>query len=365
MKKVFLIVVLLGIAGTVAILLATGRPIEEKLAEAEKALQEKRYSDALPVFKKAVRKYDKNQASKADALYKQALCETALGKSSEDTWRKVLENHSNPEIQARAEYELIAFASDKEAAKAAFLEKYPKNDASRTFLVEELKAANTKGDQKKADSTRQALIDAFPESAEAKQAEAYIGDRNLAELFEARLDFITNHVVHSGEVLNVIARKYKTTSDSILFVNRMNSDRIRINQRLRIDLSNYLIDVSIPEFKMRLYRIWNGQTNFFKSYAVGTGKNDNTPRGDFIINLKQKEPIWYKDNSKPIPYGDPENALGTRWMAISSPGFGIHGTWEPDTVGKASSAGCVRMKNEDVEELYSLVKEGTVVHIHD
>ena len=106
-------------------------------------------------------------------------------------------------------------------------------------------------------------------------------------------------------------------------------------------------------------------TNFFKSYPVGTGKNDNTPRGDFIINLKQKEPIWYKDNSKPIPYGDPENALGTRWMAISSPGFGIHGTWEPDTVGKASSAGCVRMKNEDVEELYSLVKEGTVVHIHD
>ena len=52
-------------------------------------------------------------------------------------------------------------------------------------------------------------------------------------------------------------------------------------------------------------------------------------------------------------------------MAISSPGFGIHCTWEPDTVGKASSAGCVRMKNEDVEELYSLVKEGTVVHIHD
>ena len=365
MKKVFLIVVLIGIAGAVAIVLATGRPFEEKMAEAEKALQEKRYSDALPVFKKAVRKYDKNQATKADALYKQALCETALGKSSEETWKAVRAEHSNPEIQARAEYELIAFSSDKAEAKKAFKEKYPKSPAAKTFLVDELNACNAKGDGKGADQARQAIIDNFPESPEARQAEDYIGDRNLSELREAKLSFITNHVVHSGEILNAIARKYKTTADSILFVNKLNNDRIRINQRLRIDLSSYLIDVSIPEFKLRLYRIWDGQTNFFKSYSCGTGKNDNTPRGDFIINLKQKEPVWYKDNSKPIPYGDPENALGTRWMAISSPGFGIHGTWEPDTVGKASSAGCVRLRNEDVEELYSLVKEGTPVHIHD
>lgn len=365
MKKVFLIIVLLGIAGTVAILCATRKPFEEKLAEADKALQEQRYSFALPIFKKAVRKYEKTPASQADALYKQALCETALGKPNKETWEKVKAVHTNPEVQARAEFELIAFASDKEAAKKAFREKYPKNEASKGFLLESLNASNAKGDTQNSDLIRQALIDGFPQSAEAKQAEAYIGDRNISELREAKLDFITNHVVRSGEILNSIARKYKTTADSILFVNRMNSDRIRINQRLRIDMSSYLIDVSIPEFKLRVYRIWDGQTNFFKSYPVGTGKNDNTPRGDYIINLKQKEPIWYKDNSKPIPYGDPENALGTRWMAISYPGFGIHGTWEPDTVGKASSAGCVRMRNEDVEELFSLVKEGTPVHIHD
>lgn len=365
MKKVFLIVLLLGIAGTVAILCATRRPFEEKLAEAEKALQEKRYSAALPTFKKAVKKYEKNPSSKADALYKQALCETALGKPDKETWESVLKEHQNPDVQARAEFELIAFAPDKAAAKKAFSEKYPKNEASKGFLLESLNAASAKGDTQNADAIRQALIDGFPQSAEARQAEAYIGDRNISELREAKLSFITNHVVRSGEILNAIARKYKTTADSILFVNKLNNDRIRINQRLRIDLSSYFIDVSIPEFKLRLYRIWDGQTNFFKSYPCGTGKNDNTPRGDFIVNLKQKEPVWYKDNSKPIPYGDPENALGTRWMAISSPGFGIHGTWEPDTVGKASSAGCVRLRNEDVEELYSLVKEGTPVHIHD
>ena len=365
MKKVLLIIVLLGVAGLVAIFCANSRPFEEKLAEAEKALQEGRYAEALPVFKKAVSKFSDVPASRADALYKQALCETALGTPKEKTWKAVAESHENAEIKAKAEYELIAFATDKNAAKKAFAEKYPQNEASKNILAAELKAADAKGDKVQAETLRQKLIDAFPDCAEAKQAEKYIGDRNLALLREGNVPYVTNHIVRSGEMLNVIARKYKTTADSILFINKLNNDRIRINQRLRIDKSSYLIDVSIPEFKMRVYRIWNGETNFFKSYAVGTGKNDNTPRGDFIINLKQKEPVWYKDNSKPIPYGDPENALGTRWLAISSPGFGIHGTWEPETVGKASSAGCVRMRNEDVEELYSLVPEGTPVHIHD
>lgn len=365
MKKVLLIIILLGIAGLVFLVCSNSRPIEERLAEAEKALQEKRYSDALPVFQKAVKKYAGVPASKANALYKQAICEKSLGKSNKATWEALLECHDNPDVKAQAEFELIAFAEDKEAAKAAYAAKYPKSDAARGFLSEELKVANQKGDSAAAEALRRKMLDNFPKSPEARQAEEYIGQKNITELREARVDYITNHVVRSGEVLNVIARKYKTTSDSILFVNNMGSDRIRINQRLRIDLSSYLIDVSIPEYKMRVYRIWEGQTNFFKSYSVGTGKNDNTPRGDFIIDLKQKEPVWYKDNSKPIPYGDPENALGTRWMAISSPGFGIHGTWEPDSVGKASSAGCVRLRNEDVEELYSLVKEGTPVHIHD
>jgi len=71
-----------------------------------------------------------------------------------------------------------------------------------------------------------------------------------------------------------------------------------------------------------------------------------------------------------IPYGDKENVLGTRWISLTATGqtpkvrgYGIHGTWEPDTVGKQASAGCVRLLNPDVEELFLIVPMGTPVTI--
>ena len=99
-------------------------------------------------------------------------------------------------------------------------------------------------------------------------------------------------------------------------------------------------------------------------------KEGKTPEGTFVIATKIPEPPWYRDDGKMIPFGDKENILGTRWMSIkatgdtpSAEGYGIHGTWDVGSIGKAESAGCVRMINSDVEELYSLVPVGTRVVI--
>ena len=75
------------------------------------------------------------------------------------------------------------------------------------------------------------------------------------------------------------------------------------------------------------------------------------------------EPEW-----KGIPYGDPKNILGTRWMGITDAQktlkeYGIHGTWQPETVGAYVSKGCIRLLNDDVEELYKIVMIGTPVTI--
>ena len=61
----------------------------------------------------------------------------------------------------------------------------------------------------------------------------------------------------------------------------------------------------------------------------------------------------------------PENILGTRWLGISYPGYGIHGTTIPESLGSQSTSGCIRMLNEEVEELYSIVPYGTEVEIKD
>jgi lipoprotein-anchoring transpeptidase ErfK/SrfK len=63
-----------------------------------------------------------------------------------------------------------------------------------------------------------------------------------------------------------------------------------------------------------------------------------------------------------VPYGDPENPLGTRWIGLeNSQGLGIHGTWEPETIGTMASDGCIRLANQAVEELFEIIPRGSVV----
>lgn len=96
-------------------------------------------------------------------------------------------------------------------------------------------------------------------------------------------------------------------------------------------------------------------------YPCCTGKDGDTPEGVYEINSKVVDPTWYWEG-KAIPPG-PDNGLGTRFLGINKPSYGIHGTNEPDSIGYSLSHGCVRMHNEDVEKLYEMVDIGTAVVI--
>ncbi|MFC4769602.1 L,D-transpeptidase [Effusibacillus consociatus] len=102
------------------------------------------------------------------------------------------------------------------------------------------------------------------------------------------------------------------------------------------------------------------------TFSVGTGrKEEDTPTGTFPIVMLVKNPWYLKKN---IPGGDPENPLGSRWIGLEVPGtdgskYGIHGTNQPDSIGENRSAGCIRMRNQDVNWLYRYVRIGTLVKI--
>jgi lipoprotein-anchoring transpeptidase ErfK/SrfK len=106
-----------------------------------------------------------------------------------------------------------------------------------------------------------------------------------------------------------------------------------------------------------------------RQFAVATGQSVYpTPLGRFDIVVKWKNPWWYPPNSpwaqgeKPVPPG-PGNPLGTRWMGISSPGVGIHGTPNSSSIGYSLSHGCVRMLIPQAEWLFDHVDIGTPVFI--
>jgi lipoprotein-anchoring transpeptidase ErfK/SrfK len=106
-----------------------------------------------------------------------------------------------------------------------------------------------------------------------------------------------------------------------------------------------------------------------RTFGVATGEaRYPTPLGRFHIVVKWRNPWWYPPQSdwakdaKPIPPG-PGNPLGTRWMGISSPAVGIHGTPDPASIGYSVSHGCIRMLIPEVEWLFNQVEVGTPVYI--
>jgi lipoprotein-anchoring transpeptidase ErfK/SrfK len=106
-----------------------------------------------------------------------------------------------------------------------------------------------------------------------------------------------------------------------------------------------------------------------RTLGVAVGQSQYpTPVGRFEIIQKQLNPWWYPPNSawaageKPVPPG-PGNPLGTRWMGISSPGVGLHGTPDAASVGYSASHGCIRMRIPDAEWLFVHVRVGSPVWI--
>jgi L,D-transpeptidase ErfK/SrfK len=109
---------------------------------------------------------------------------------------------------------------------------------------------------------------------------------------------------------------------------------------------------------------------------VGIGRPDwPTPSGSFTIVNKIKNPIWTVPKSiqeemrhegkvvqEKVPPG-PDNPLGNYWFPLSAPGYGIHATIWPESIGHSTSHGCIRMLQEDIEDLYERLRVGTSIHI--
>lgn len=124
------------------------------------------------------------------------------------------------------------------------------------------------------------------------------------------------------------------------------------------------LEISLKHRQLTLYR---GNTKI-KSYPIAIGQLGwETPTGQFQVIDMKESPTWINPlTNQTIPGDDPKNPLGHFWIAFYTDGhkwIGFHGTPNPETVGKAASHGCIRMYNEDVEELFYQVSTGTPVSV--
>jgi lipoprotein-anchoring transpeptidase ErfK/SrfK len=122
---------------------------------------------------------------------------------------------------------------------------------------------------------------------------------------------------------------------------------------------NRRIIVSIPDRKLALVE----DDRVVRVYRVAVGAPISpSPTGEFKVVSRLSNPTYYHPGVV-IPPGR-NNPLGTRWIGLDRRGYGIHGTNEPRSIGKAASHGCIRMAKADLEQLFDEVQVGDVVEIH-
>jgi L,D-transpeptidase ErfK/SrfK len=184
------------------------------------------------------------------------------------------------------------------------------------------------------------------------------------------------YTVNKKDSLYAIAGRYGSTWEYLALRNLFNPPyKLTVGQRLvannrhiipRTQVMDGLL-LNIPGHMIYLFE----QGVMIKRYPVGLGRPDwPTPEGVFSITGKTKNPTWTVPKSiqeemkregkivtEKVPPG-PDNPLGKYWLPLSIPGYGIHATIWPESIGHSTSHGCIRMITEDIEDLYGRIKAG-------
>jgi LysM repeat protein len=177
--------------------------------------------------------------------------------------------------------------------------------------------------------------------------------------------------VKPGDRMKKIAANYDLTWQFLATINGLSDPRkMQAGVSLKVIKGPFNVVVNKGAFTMDLYL---GSTPgkpgsmYVRSYPVGLGRADSTPSGTWMAGIKAKDPVYYSPRGEGvIPADDPKNPLGHRWIsligmdghAVGQQSYGIHGTIDPDSIGKQASMGCIRMHNEDVEVVFDLLAEG-------
>lgn len=196
------------------------------------------------------------------------------------------------------------------------------------------------------------------------------------------------YTVQPKDTLSRIAQRHGLDAQRLLAINARDP-RTPLKAGQRIYLSNRHIAppangaplvVNIPD---RLLYRYDGAQIVLYPVALGEPSDPDasdpkrwrTPTGTFRVVEKRMNPVWTvpksiqeemrakgKEVLTKVKPG-PDNPLGTRWIGLSAWGYGIHGTNAPASIGRFTTHGCIRMRTSDVEEIFEIVQQGSVVRI--
>ena len=178
-----------------------------------------------------------------------------------------------------------------------------------------------------------------------------------------------------GDLFSTIAPKYKVPHEILMVVNGINDAGRLQPGNMKVVKGPFRVKIQLSKFNMDLYL----QEQYVKSYKIGIGKpGEETPTGNWRLKRagkSDKRPQWYsKEMRKMLVGDDPEYPLGARWIPITClkgdgvdvTGIALHGTNDPKSIGTRCSLGCIRLRDEDVIEVYNVLAAGiSLVDIYE
>ena len=188
------------------------------------------------------------------------------------------------------------------------------------------------------------------------------------------------YTVAPGDTVWSITGRFTMNRDLFSSLNDLaGSDRLRPGMRLKVSDRHIVPQrgadgIVIDLADRTLYWFEHGRLK--ARFPVGIGRLDwATPPGRYRVVGRREDPVWrvpasiqaeMRARGEPVVSvvgPGPENPLGKHWIQLSNPGYGLHGTNAPASVGKYASHGCLRLLPEHAERLFQEARDGTAVEV--
>jgi LysM repeat protein len=221
-----------------------------------------------------------------------------------------------------------------------------------------------------------ALMSGKLSSGDVTSAKTTLSTINKTVVFSPRRfpedEFGGSYVVKPGDVLQHIAAQNDVTWQLLCRINGLlDPRRLRAGQTIKVIKGPFCAVVYKKAFTMDIYLGSPGEKGsiYVTSFPVGLGKDDSTPTGVWMVepHNKIKHPTYYSPRGGGvIAADDPANPLGGFWIglsgidghAVGKTSYGIHGTIDPNSIGKMESMGCIRLRHDDITLVFELLVEG-------
>lgn len=206
------------------------------------------------------------------------------------------------------------------------------------------------------------VINTFPNKPSSVKAEKSLDNVNFYLFLHPDRNKKNQYTIRQGDNLRNIVGKNNITPDLLAKINGIKDiSYLSVGQDIAIPKIKLKLKVDLSDHSLILFN----NDKRIKKYLIAIGKDDSrSPIGKFTVTEKLVNPTWYFEGRVYQP-NTPENRLGTRWIAISAKGYGIHGTNDESVIGQNITNGCIRMHNAEVEELFNIIHEGVEVEIQE